>query len=49
MPFAGWGEMDFMFGTNRMFTLPGLNDFFFAGQWVTSMGRCLPMPCPAKR
>lgn len=30
--------LDFMFGTNRMFTLPGLSNFFFTGQWVTSMG-----------
>jgi phytoene dehydrogenase-like protein len=30
--------LDFMFGWNRMFTLPGLNDFYFAGQWVTSVG-----------
>jgi phytoene dehydrogenase-like protein len=30
--------LDFMFGLNRMFTLPGLSNFFFAGQWVTSMG-----------
>lgn len=30
--------LDFMFGLNRMFTLPGLHNFFFTGQWVTSMG-----------
>jgi hypothetical protein len=30
--------LDFMFGLNRMYTLPGLEHFFFAGQWVTSMG-----------
>ncbi len=30
--------LDFLFGWNRMFTLPGLNNFYFAGQWVTSMG-----------
>ena len=30
--------LDFMFGLNRMYTLPGLDDFYFAGQWVTSMG-----------
>ncbi len=29
--------LDFIFDTNRMFTLPRLNNFFFAGQWVTSM------------
>ncbi len=30
--------LDFMLGLNRTFTLPGLQNFFFAGQWVTSMG-----------
>lgn len=30
--------LDFMFGLNRMYTLPGLDHFYFAGQWVTSMG-----------
>lgn len=30
--------IDVMFGTGRMFTLPGLKNFFFSGQWVTSMG-----------
>jgi phytoene dehydrogenase-like protein len=30
--------LDFMFGLNRMYTLPGLERFFFTGQWVTSMG-----------
>ncbi|MCP4540021.1 MAG: NAD(P)/FAD-dependent oxidoreductase [Chloroflexi bacterium] len=30
--------LDFMFGLNKMFTLPGLENFFFTGQWVTSMG-----------
>lgn len=30
--------LDFMFGLNRMYTLPGLDHFFFTGQWVTSMG-----------
>jgi len=30
--------LDFMFGLNRTFTLPGLQNFFFTGQWVTSMG-----------
>jgi hypothetical protein len=30
--------LDFMFGLNRMYTLPGLEHFFFTGQWVTSMG-----------
>ena len=30
--------IDFLFGLNRMFTLPGLKNFFFTGQWVTSMG-----------
>jgi phytoene dehydrogenase-like protein len=30
--------LDFMFCLNRMFTLPGLEGFYFAGQWVTSMG-----------
>lgn len=30
--------LDFMFGLNRMYTLPGLKNFYFAGQWVTSMG-----------
>jgi hypothetical protein len=30
--------LDFTFGLNRMFTLPGLDSFYFAGQWVTSMG-----------
>lgn len=27
-----------LFGLDRMFTLPGLKNFYFAGQWVTSMG-----------
>jgi len=30
--------LDFIFGLNKMFTLPGLENFFFTGQWVTSMG-----------
>lgn len=30
--------LDFMLGTNRMVTLPGLSNFYFTGQWVTSMG-----------
>jgi phytoene dehydrogenase-like protein len=30
--------LDFLFGLNKMFTLPGLENFFFTGQWVTSMG-----------
>ena len=30
--------LDFIFGLNRMYTLPGLENFFFTGQWVTSMG-----------
>jgi phytoene dehydrogenase-like protein len=30
--------LDFIFGLNKMFTLPGLKNFFFTGQWVTSMG-----------
>ena len=30
--------LDFMLGLNRTFTLPGLQNFFFTGQWVTSMG-----------
>jgi phytoene dehydrogenase-like protein len=30
--------IDFIFGLNRMYTLPGLKNFFFTGQWVTSMG-----------
>ena len=30
--------LDFIFGLNRMYTLPGLDNFFFVGQWVTSMG-----------
>lgn len=30
--------LDFMMGLNRTFTLPGLQNFFFTGQWVTSMG-----------
>lgn len=30
--------LDFIFGLNKMFTLPGLNNFYFAGQWVTSIG-----------
>jgi phytoene dehydrogenase-like protein len=30
--------INILFGTGQMFTLPGLNNFFFAGQWVTSMG-----------
>jgi phytoene dehydrogenase-like protein len=30
--------LDFLFGLNRMYTLPGLKNFFFTGQWVTSMG-----------
>jgi phytoene dehydrogenase-like protein len=30
--------LDFIFGLNRMYTLPGLDNFFFTGQWVTSMG-----------
>lgn len=30
--------LDFIFGLNRIYTLPGLGNFFFAGQWVTSMG-----------
>ena len=30
--------LDFMLGLNRIFTLPGLQNFFFTGQWVTSMG-----------
>jgi phytoene dehydrogenase-like protein len=30
--------LDFMLGLNRTYTLPGLQNFFFTGQWVTSMG-----------
>lgn len=30
--------IDVLFGLNRMFTLPGLKNFYFTGQWVTSMG-----------
>jgi len=30
--------LDFVLGLNRTFTLPGLQNFFFTGQWVTSMG-----------
>jgi phytoene dehydrogenase-like protein len=30
--------INILFGLDRMFTLPGLKHFFFAGQWVTSMG-----------
>lgn len=30
--------LDFLFGLNRMFSLPGLKNFYFVGQWVTSMG-----------
>lgn len=30
--------LDFMLGLNRTYTLPGLENFFFTGQWVTSMG-----------
>jgi len=30
--------LDFIFATNRMFDLPDLENFFFTGQWVTSMG-----------
>ncbi|MCG8569248.1 MAG: NAD(P)/FAD-dependent oxidoreductase [Spirochaetes bacterium] len=30
--------MDFIFGLNKMFNLPGLKNFYFTGQWVTSMG-----------
>ena len=30
--------LDFIFSMNRMYTLPGLDNFFFTGQWVTSMG-----------
>ena len=30
--------LDFVFGLNRMYTLPDLENFFFTGQWVTSMG-----------
>jgi phytoene dehydrogenase-like protein len=30
--------IDMMFGTGKMITLPGLTNFFFTGQWVTSMG-----------
>ena len=29
--------LDLIFGTNRMYTLPGLKNFFFTGQWATSM------------
>ncbi len=27
-----------LFGLDKMFTLPGLKNFYFTGQWVTSMG-----------
>jgi hypothetical protein len=30
--------LDFMLGLNRTYTLPGLQNFFFTRQWVTSMG-----------
>lgn len=30
--------LDFLFGWNRMYTLPRLNNFYLTGQWVTSMG-----------
>jgi phytoene dehydrogenase-like protein len=30
--------IDVLFGTGRIVTLPGLKNFFFTGQWVTSMG-----------
>jgi phytoene dehydrogenase-like protein len=30
--------INILFGLGRMFTLPKLKNFFFAGQWVTSMG-----------
>ncbi len=30
--------IDVLFGLGRMFTIPGLKNFFFTGQWVTSMG-----------
>lgn len=30
--------MNVLFGLDKMFTLPGLKNFFFTGQWVTSMG-----------
>ncbi len=34
--------IDVIFGLNKMFTLPGLKNFFFTGQWATCMG-ALPM------
>ncbi|MDP4268233.1 MAG: NAD(P)/FAD-dependent oxidoreductase, partial [Bacteroidota bacterium] len=30
--------INFIFSLDRMYTLPGLKNFFLAGQWVTSMG-----------
>lgn len=30
--------INFIFGLDKMFTLPGLKNFYFTGQWVTSMG-----------
>lgn len=30
--------IDVLFGLGKMYSLPGLKNFFFAGQWVTSMG-----------
>ncbi len=30
--------IDVLFGMGRIITLPGLKNFFFTGQWVTSMG-----------
>lgn len=30
--------LELMFGLDRMYTLPGLKNFYLTGQWVTSMG-----------
>ncbi len=30
--------LDVLLGLNRMYSLPGLKNFFFTGQWVTSLG-----------
>ena len=37
-PSNGFNIIEEIFGLNPKYTLPGLKNFFFAGQWATSAG-----------
>ena len=37
-PNKGFNIISSLFGLDQTYTLPGLKNFYFAGQWVTSAG-----------